>query len=161
VLPLTLLLSKTQCAVGLRSGLGAAVVESFRHSATASTATTHAPAPASFAQVFATAHPDVGEVRWRKYTPKRNAMPPDWVTISDEVRAAVEKGRPVVALESTLIAHGLPWPANVETAREAEAAIRGAGAIPATVAVLSGVPRIGLTDMQLELLARVPEVRKA
>jgi pseudouridine-5'-phosphate glycosidase len=85
----------------------------------------------------------------------------EWLTVSDEVRTAIAENRPVVALESTLIAHGLPWPANVETARESEAAVRAAGAIPATVAVVSGVPRVGLTDLQLELLARMPNVRKA
>ena len=89
------------------------------------------------------------------------SMKTDWLTVSDEVRAAVAANRPVVALESTLIAHGLPWPTNVETAREAEAAVRNAGAIPATVAVLGGVPRVGLADVQLELLARMPGVRKA
>ena len=88
-------------------------------------------------------------------------MPPEWLTVSDEVKAAVAAGRPVVALESTLIAHGLPWPVNLETARASEAAVRSAGAVPATVAVLGGVPRVGLTDTQLELLARVPGVRKA
>lgn len=88
-------------------------------------------------------------------------MPPDWLTISDEVRAALAAGRPVVALESTLIAHGLPWPTNLETARESEAAIRAAGAIPATIAVLNGVPTVGLSDSQLELLAQAPGVRKA
>ncbi len=82
--------------------------------------------------------------------------PPDWLTASEEVRAALAAGRPVVALESTLIAHGLPWPVNVETARESEAAVRAAGAVPATIAVLHGVPTVGLTDAQLEELARAP-----
>ena len=86
---------------------------------------------------------------------------PDWLTVSDEVRAAVADGRPVVALESTLIAHGLPWPVNLETARESEAAVRAGGAVPATIAVLHGVPTVGLSDAQLEDLARAPNVRKA
>lgn len=86
---------------------------------------------------------------------------PDWLRVSDEVRSAVASGRPVVALESTLIAHGLPWPVNLETARESEAAVRGAGAIPATIAVLDGVPTVGLSDSQLELLAQAEGVRKA
>ncbi len=81
--------------------------------------------------------------------------------ISDEVRAAQADGRPVVALESTLIAHGLPWPVNVETARESEAAIRQIGAVPATIAVLGGVPTVGLMDSQIEELARATDVRKA
>jgi pseudouridine-5'-phosphate glycosidase len=86
---------------------------------------------------------------------------PDWLTVSDEVQAAIAAGRPVVALESTLIAHGLPWPVNLETARESEAAIRAAGAIPATIAVLHGVPTVGLSDTQLEDLAQASGVRKA
>ncbi len=87
--------------------------------------------------------------------------PPAWLTVSDEVRSALAAARPVVALESTLIAHGLPWPTNLETARESEAAVRAAGAVPATIAVLNGVPTVGLTDAQLEDLARAPGVFKA
>src|SRR5947207_7052366 len=86
---------------------------------------------------------------------------PEWLTVSEEVRAAVAARRPVVALESTLIAHGLPWPVNLETARASEAAVRAAGAIPATVAVLSGAPTVGLSDAELEELARASDVRKA
>jgi pseudouridine-5'-phosphate glycosidase len=86
---------------------------------------------------------------------------PNWLTVSDEVQAAIAAGRPVVALESTLIAHGLPWPVNLETARESEAAIRAAGAIPATIAVLHGVPTVGLSDTQLALLAQACGVQKA
>ena len=84
-----------------------------------------------------------------------------WLTLSAEVAAAVADGRPVVALESTLIAHGLPWPANLETAREAEAAVRAGGAIPATVAVWNGTPTVGLADEQLIHLARASGVFKA
>lgn len=85
----------------------------------------------------------------------------DWLTVSDEVRAARAAGRAVVALESTLIAHGLPWPANLETARAAEAAVRAAGAVPATVALPGGAPTVGLSAAQLEELARAPDVLKA
>ena len=85
----------------------------------------------------------------------------EWLRVTDEVRAAAAAGRPVVALESTLIAHGLPWPVNLETARESEAAVRAAGAVPATIAVLGGAPTVGLSDEQLELLARTHGVRKA
>ena len=67
-------------------------------------------------------------------------MQPDWLTVSPEVSDALTAGRPVVALESTLITHGLPWPANLETARLAEAAVREAEAVPATVAVIAGRP---------------------
>src|SRR4051812_33419390 len=97
--------------------------------------------------------------RRRKMT--QTNLPPEWLRISEEVRAATASGHPVVALESTLIAHGLPWPTNIETAREAEAAVRATGAIPATIAVLGGVPTVGLTDSQLEELAQAPGVRKA
>src|SRR5580700_10606830 len=86
---------------------------------------------------------------------------PEWLDASEETRSALRDGRPVVALESTLIAHGLPWPANLETAREAEAAVRTGGAIPATVAVWHGAPTIGLSDDQLAHLARAPGVLKA
>ena len=86
---------------------------------------------------------------------------PEWLTVSDAVRTALAAGRPVVALESTLIAHGLPWPVNLETARASEAAVRAAGAVPATIAVLAGVPTVGLSDAQLELLAQTSGVRKA
>src|SRR6516164_2557913 len=88
-------------------------------------------------------------------------MVPSWLTISAEVAAALAAGRPVVALESTLIAHGLPWPLNLETAREAEAAVRAGGAVPATVAVWEGRPTVGLDAHQLEALARSAGVLKA
>lgn len=84
-----------------------------------------------------------------------------WLTLSAEVAVALADNRSVVALESTLIAHGLPWPANLQTAREAEAAVRAAGATPATVAVWHGVPTVGLTDEQIAELARAPGVFKA
>jgi len=73
--------------------------------------------------------------------------------IADEVAVALGEGRPVVALESTLIAHGLPRGRNLEVARELESAVRGEGAVPATIAVVDGVPRIGLDEDALEALA--------
>jgi pseudouridine-5'-phosphate glycosidase len=78
-----------------------------------------------------------------------------------EVAAAVAAGQPVVALESSVLAHGLPWPLNLEVAQAAEAAIRAEGAVPATIAVLTGRPIIGLNLEELESLARQPEVLKA
>jgi pseudouridine-5'-phosphate glycosidase len=81
--------------------------------------------------------------------------------IHSDVADALKSGHPVVALESTLIAHGLPWPTNLETAQAAEAAVRAEGAIPATVAVWQGKPIIGLDASQIEQLARLPNVRKA
>ncbi len=88
-------------------------------------------------------------------------MIPDWLALGDAVAATLAAGRPVVALESTLVAHGLPWPANLETARAAEEAVRAGGAVPATVAVWHGRPTVGLTANQLEELARAPDVLKA
>jgi pseudouridine-5'-phosphate glycosidase len=82
------------------------------------------------------------------------------LALSAEVRAALEEGRAVVALESTIISHGMPYPKNVQTAREVEQIIREAGAVPATIAVLDGVPRIGLDDEQLDLLGSAGDVRK-
>jgi pseudouridine-5'-phosphate glycosidase len=79
----------------------------------------------------------------------------------DEVRAALDERRPVVALESTVIAHGLPWPVNLETARAVEAIVRVQGAIPATIAVWEGVPTVGLSDEQLQALAQRKDVIKA
>lgn len=81
--------------------------------------------------------------------------------IRPAVRRALEQGQPVVALESTLIAHGLPWPANVETALASERSVRDAGAVPATLAVLAGRPTIGLEPAEIERLARTRDVRKA
>jgi pseudouridine-5'-phosphate glycosidase len=81
--------------------------------------------------------------------------------IHPEVAAALAGPRPVVALESTLIAHGLPWPENLETAKTAEEAVRGEGAIPATIAVWQGRLKIGLNPGELEALASSKEVLKA
>ena len=74
--------------------------------------------------------------------------------LSNEVAAAVAEGVPVLALESTIVAHGLPWPDNLEIGRALEQAARDAGAVPATIAVFDGVARIGLSAAQLERLAR-------
>src|SRR5580765_885443 len=83
------------------------------------------------------------------------------LVIHPTIETALREGRPVVALESTLIAHGLPWPTNIETALAAQAAVRDGGALPATTAVLSGQPTIGLSDDELEWLTRQPGVIKA
>jgi pseudouridylate synthase len=74
-------------------------------------------------------------------------------TLSEPVREALDAGGAVVALESTIIAHGLPRPRNLVVARELEAAVHDAGAVPATIAVLDGEPRIGLDDDALERIA--------
>jgi pseudouridylate synthase len=82
------------------------------------------------------------------------------VLIHPEVQAALEAGRPVVALESTIISHGLPRPDNLHTAREIEAAVRAGGAVPATVAVVDGAARIGLDDEALSRVAGDPDAVK-
>jgi pseudouridine-5'-phosphate glycosidase len=79
---------------------------------------------------------------------------PAMIAVSEEVRYALDTGRPVVALESTLIAHGLPFPQNLETAHELEATVRASGAVPATIAIVEGIARIGLDAPTLERLAR-------
>ncbi|MFN3294351.1 MAG: pseudouridine-5'-phosphate glycosidase [Gemmobacter sp.] len=77
-----------------------------------------------------------------------------------EVRAALDAGRPVVALESTIITHGMPYPTNVDTARAVEAAVRAGGAVPATIAIMGGAIRVGLDDAALDTLGRTPHARK-
>jgi len=80
--------------------------------------------------------------------------------LSDEVRDAFERRAPVVALESTIIAHGLPRPRNLQVAEELEDIVRAAGAVPATIAVLDGVPHIGLGKDALERVANDTSLRK-
>ena len=76
--------------------------------------------------------------------------------IAPAVSTALAAGRPVVALESTIITHGMPWPQNLQTARAVEAEVRAAGAEPATIAVIAGRIRIGLEEAALESLAQTP-----
>lgn len=80
--------------------------------------------------------------------------------LSPEVREALAARRPVVALESTIIAHGLPRPRNLAVAEELEALVRAGGAVPATVAVLDGRPHVGLTGDQVERIAQDDSIRK-
>ena len=82
------------------------------------------------------------------------------LAFAPEVRAALDAGKPVVALESTIITHGMPFPSNVETARRVEAEIRAHGAVPATIAVFGGQIHIGLTADELDALARAKDVMK-
>jgi pseudouridylate synthase len=82
------------------------------------------------------------------------------VRVHPEVAEALAGGRPVVALESTIIAHGLPRPDNLRIAREIEDAVRSHGAVPATIAVLSGEVLVGLDDSALETLANADDVAK-
>lgn len=87
-------------------------------------------------------------------------MPDTTLLLSPEVREALEARRPVVALESTIIAHGLPRPRNLTVAEELEELVRSGGAVPATVAVLDGRAHVGLDKDQLERIAGDPSVRK-
>jgi len=81
--------------------------------------------------------------------------------IAEEVGAALAQGKPVVALESTIISHGMPWPRNLETALSVEDVVRAAGAVPATVAVIGGRMSAGLSRADLEALAKAgPAVTK-
>jgi pseudouridine-5'-phosphate glycosidase len=83
-----------------------------------------------------------------------------FLQFSPEVQAARAAGKPVVALESTIISHGMPYPQNVQTAREVEQVIRDAGAVPATIAIINGRICIGLADDQLELLGQSKDAIK-
>ena len=84
----------------------------------------------------------------------------DLMTFSPEITAARAAESPIVALESTIITHGMPYPQNVETARAVEAEVRRAGAVPATIAVMAGRIHIGLSDAELERLGQARDVMK-
>jgi pseudouridine-5'-phosphate glycosidase len=85
---------------------------------------------------------------------------PSTTVLSAEVADALAGGRPVVALESTLLAHGLPRPENRQAADDVEAAVRAGGAVPATIAVLDGVPHVGLTAAEVDRVCADPELAK-
>lgn len=84
-----------------------------------------------------------------------------YLKINEEVKQALSEGRPVVALESTIIAHGLSYPANLECANACEQVVRDNGAVPATIAILGGEICVGLDAAQLEYLATAKDVQKA
>ena len=84
-----------------------------------------------------------------------------YLSYSQEVMDAKEKGLPIVALESTIISHGMPYPQNVQTAREVEQIIRENGAVPATIALIDGKIKIGLSDEELEMFGNAQGVAKA
>jgi pseudouridine-5'-phosphate glycosidase len=88
-------------------------------------------------------------------------MNPYQLVVRPDIAEALAQHRPVVALESTLIAHGLPWPVNLETALMAEKAVRDEGAMPATIAILAGAPTVGLSEDELRKLAQQENVIKA
>ena len=84
----------------------------------------------------------------------------DFIQISEEVKVALNEKKPVVALESTIISHGMPWPKNAETALSVEKAVRDNGAIPATIAILDGKCLVGLTERHIEMLGNGGNVWK-
>lgn len=84
----------------------------------------------------------------------------NYLDIKPEVAKALEEGTPVVALESTIIAHGMPYPKNVETALEVEKVIREGGAVPATIAIINGRIKVGLTEEEIEYLGTADNVLK-
>ena len=83
-----------------------------------------------------------------------------YLEINPEVKKAIENGKPVVALESTIISHGMPYPRNVETALNVEKIIRDHNAIPATIAILNGKLKVGLTEEEIEYLGKAKNVIK-
>ena len=83
-----------------------------------------------------------------------------YIEFSQEVTTAKQQGKPIVALESTIISHGMPYPQNVKMAKTVEDIIRKEGAIPATIAIIDGKIKIGLEEDELELLASSSEVIK-
>ncbi|MEK4715153.1 pseudouridine-5'-phosphate glycosidase [Sporosarcina sp. FSL K6-5500] len=83
-----------------------------------------------------------------------------YIELSKEVQQAKEDGKAIVALESTIISHGMPYPQNVKMAREVEQIVRDNGAVPATIAIIDGKIKIGLTDEELELFGKSSDVAK-
>lgn len=84
-----------------------------------------------------------------------------FINLSEEVKSALEERRPVVALESTIISHGMPYPQNIETARALEEIVRENGAVPATIAIIGGKIKIGLNEEELEFMGTSKEILKA
>ncbi len=78
-----------------------------------------------------------------------------FLVVSDEVKAALKEGKPVVALESTIISHGMPYPKNVETALQVEQIVRDNGAVPATIAIIKGKMTVGISKEQIEYLGKI------
>lgn len=77
-----------------------------------------------------------------------------YLVVAPEVKAALEAGKPVVALESTIISHGMPYPKNVETALEVEKIVRECGAVPATIAIIGGKLTVGITPEEIDHLGK-------
>jgi pseudouridylate synthase len=88
-------------------------------------------------------------------------LPQAYLSVSAAVSAALAAGQPVVALESTIITHGMPWPQNAATAREVEDIVRAEGAVPATIAILDGQLKVGLSEAEIARLGQDKAVQKA
>lgn len=84
-----------------------------------------------------------------------------YLDINQEVKEALENNKPVVALESTIISHGMPYPQNVQTAKQVEDIVRAQGAVPATIAIIDGKLKVGLTPEELEFFGQSKEILKA
>ncbi len=84
-----------------------------------------------------------------------------YLSVSDEVKSALAGGKPVVALESTIISHGMPYPRNLETALQVENTVRDNGSVPATIAIINGVIKVGLNKSDIEYLCRGKNILKA
>ncbi|WP_335871025.1 pseudouridine-5'-phosphate glycosidase [Bacillus sp. 2205SS5-2] len=84
----------------------------------------------------------------------------NYLEYSEEVLLAKQEGRPIIALESTIISHGMPYPQNVKTAKEVESILRENGVIPSTIAIMNGKIKIGLSDEELEFLGKTEGVAK-
>ncbi len=84
-----------------------------------------------------------------------------YLSISEEVKTALSKNEPVVALESTIVSHGMPYPQNYETAIEVERVVRDNGAVPATIAIINGVIKIGLSESDLKFISIEKNILKA
>ena len=84
----------------------------------------------------------------------------DYLFIQPEIEAAVKAGKPVVALESTILSHGMPWPENLEFAHKVQQVVRAGGAVPATTAIIDGKLKVGLDDTDIERMCRAENVEK-
>ena len=85
----------------------------------------------------------------------------DYLSITPEIQEALNQGKAIVALESTILSHGMPYPENLEFAHKVEEIIRGEGAIPATTAIIDGKLKVGLNAEELELMCKADNIAKA
>ncbi|MCL2320767.1 MAG: pseudouridine-5'-phosphate glycosidase, partial [Oscillospiraceae bacterium] len=84
----------------------------------------------------------------------------DYISIKEDIKQALLENRPVVALESTIISHGMPYPQNVETALKVEKIVRDNGATPSTIAIINGKLKIGLTHDEIDFLGKSKDIIK-